>query len=149
MTICRNGTKDGKKPPKCRVCHGRGMTTRTVNLAPGMFQQVNSTCNTCRGTGILVVKSYWYCLGEVVTHDNKCTECNGNRVVRSKQVVTLQVKKGMPNGYRFVLQGEADQAPNVIPGDIVFVLKEKPHDVFRRVGNTFSSHTVIFIWCRW
>jgi len=128
-TCSGNGTKDGKKPPKCRVCHGRGMTTRTVNLAPGMFQQVNSTCNTCRGTG------------EVVTHDNKCTECNGNRVVRSKQVVTLQVKKGMPNGYRFVLQGEADQAPNVIPGDIVFVLKEKPHDVFRRVGdNLFITH---------
>ncbi len=37
-------------------------------------------------------------------------------------------------GDRIVLEGEADQVPDQEPGDIVFTLKEEPHDVFTRAG---------------
>jgi DnaJ family protein A protein 2 len=55
-------------------------------------------------------------------------------VVRKKQDVSIQIKKGTRNGHHFRLEGEADQAPNTIPGDIVFILKEESHPVFTRVG---------------
>ena len=37
-------------------------------------------------------------------------------------------------GDRIVLEGEADQVPDQEPGDIIFVLKEAEHKVFRRGG---------------
>ena len=42
-----------------------------------------------------------------------------------------------------VLEGEADQAPGKEAGDIVFVIKQKPHDVFERRGNDLVAHISI------
>ena len=38
-----------------------------------------------------------------------------------------------------ILEGEADQFPDQIPGDIIFSLSEEPHEVFSRVGNDLSA----------
>ncbi len=38
------------------------------------------------------------------------------------------------DGEKIVLEGEADQAPDQEPGDIIFTLKEADHDVFTRAG---------------
>jgi DnaJ homolog subfamily A member 2 len=38
------------------------------------------------------------------------------------------------DGDRIVLEKEADQTPDQEPGDLVFILEEKPHDVFKRAG---------------
>jgi DnaJ family protein A protein 2 len=40
----------------------------------------------------------------------------------------------MVDGQRVTFPGEGDQAPDVIPGDIVIVIEEKPHDFFTRKG---------------
>jgi DnaJ family protein A protein 2 len=40
----------------------------------------------------------------------------------------------MQDGQKIVFNGEGDQAPNIIPGDIVIVLEEKPHHFFKRKG---------------
>jgi len=40
----------------------------------------------------------------------------------------------MQDGEKIVLHGEGDQEPGVQPGDIVIVLDEKPHAVFKRSG---------------
>ena len=42
-------------------------------------------------------------------------------------------------GDRIVLEGEADQVPDEKPGDIVFVLKEAEHKVFRRGGADLAA----------
>ena len=39
---------------------------------------------------------------------------------------------GMKDGENIRFTGEGDQEPGVEPGDIVIVLDEKPHDVFKR-----------------
>jgi len=46
-------------------------------------------------------------------------------------------------GERIVLEGEADQFPDVQPGDIVFTLVEEPHDVFSRIGHDLSAEISI------
>ena len=38
------------------------------------------------------------------------------------------------DGQSVVFTGEGDQAPDIIPGDIVIVIQQKPHDFFRRDG---------------
>ncbi|OQS04695.1 hypothetical protein THRCLA_03084 [Thraustotheca clavata] len=40
----------------------------------------------------------------------------------------------MRNGQRITFKGEADQAPGLVAGDIVFVVQEKEHALFQRKG---------------
>ena len=42
-------------------------------------------------------------------------------------------------GDRIVLEGEADQVPDQQPGDIVFVLRETEHPVFKRSGADLTA----------
>ena len=41
----------------------------------------------------------------------------------------------MANQQRIVLAGAGDEEPGIPPGDVVFVLKQTPHDSFQRSGN--------------
>lgn len=41
----------------------------------------------------------------------------------------------MIDGQRIVFNGEGDQEPGLEPGDIIIVLDEKAHEVFKRSGN--------------
>jgi len=38
----------------------------------------------------------------------------------------------MKDGQKITFNGEGDQSPGVIPGDVVIVLEQKPHAVFKR-----------------
>lgn len=48
---------------------------------------------------------------------------------------TIEVKAGWKEGTKIKYPEEGDQSPGVIPADIEFVVKEKPHDRFKRDGN--------------
>lgn len=41
----------------------------------------------------------------------------------------------MANQQRIVLAGAGDEEPGIPPGDVVFVLKQTPHNSFQRSGN--------------
>ena len=45
------------------------------------------------------------------------------------------MKPGWKAGTKITFQREGDQAPNKIPADIVFIIKDKPHPHFRREGS--------------
>ena len=49
-------------------------------------------------------------------------------------MLELYIPPGAREGDRIVLAGEADQKPDQVPGDVVFVLTEKEHETFRRAG---------------
>lgn len=51
--------------------------------------------------------------------------------VRDK-ILSIRVKKGWKQGTRITFPEEGDQGPNTIPADIIYVLKEKEHDLFKR-----------------
>jgi len=54
--------------------------------------------------------------------------------VKENRYLDVFIDKGMSHGQKVVFSGEADQAPDIEPGDIVLVLQEKEHSVFRREG---------------
>ncbi|KAF0726909.1 hypothetical protein Ae201684_014902 [Aphanomyces euteiches] len=91
-------------------------------IAPGMVQQVQSVCSDCRGQG------------KTIRESDKCKVCKGNKVTKERKVLEVHIEKGMRNGQRITFKGEADQAPGLIAGDIVFVVQEKEHSVFQRKG---------------
>ena len=61
---------------------------------------------------------------------------SGDGMARSEdKVVTIDVKPGWKAGTKVTFPKEGDQAPNRIPADIVFVIKDKPHQLFERDGS--------------
>ena len=40
-------------------------------------------------------------------------------------MLEVHITKGMRNGQKITFGGEADEAPGVIPGDIIFIVEEK------------------------
>ena len=50
-------------------------------------------------------------------------------------MLTINVKPGWKSGTKITFQREGDQAPNKIPADIVFIIRDKPHALFKREGS--------------
>lgn len=47
------------------------------------------------------------------------------QVVTERKVLEVHITKGMRNGQKITFHGEADEAPGIIPGDIIFIVEEK------------------------
>ncbi|KAL6567011.1 hypothetical protein OROMI_015415 [Orobanche minor] len=124
------GSKSGASL-KCSGCQGTGMKVSIRQLGPGMIQQMQHPCNTCKGTG------------ETISDKDRCTQCKGEKVAQEKKVLEVHVEKGMQNGQKITFPGEADEAPDTVTGDIVFVLQQKEHPKFKRKGeDLFVEHSL-------
>lgn len=106
----------------CSDCNGRGVRVQLRQIGPGMVQQIQSACQECRGTG------------KILDERDKCKECKGKKVMKDRKVLEAVVEKGMKNGQKIRFAGEADEAPGTVPGDVIFVVQEKEHAVFKRKG---------------
>ncbi|KAM8793943.1 dnaJ homolog subfamily B member 1 [Eudromia elegans] len=60
---------------------------------------------------------------------------DGKTVRSEDKILTIEVKRGWKEGTKITFPKEGDQTPHNIPADVVFVLKDKPHEVFRREGS--------------
>jgi DnaJ-class molecular chaperone len=47
----------------------------------------------------------------------------------------IEVEKGMADGDTIVFAKEGEQIPDMIPGDVIFTIKQTPHNKFKRVGD--------------
>jgi DnaJ family protein B protein 4 len=52
-----------------------------------------------------------------------------------EEILTIDIKPGWKKGTKITFPEKGNEAPHVIPADIVFVIDEKPHDQFIRDGN--------------
>merc|ERR1711956_177959 len=59
---------------------------------------------------------------------------NDGTVRKEDKVLAINVKPGWKSGTKITFQREGDQAPNKIPADIVFIIRDKPHPHFKREG---------------
>ncbi|XP_024517322.1 dnaJ protein homolog isoform X1 [Selaginella moellendorffii] len=124
------GSKSGATS-RCAACQGSGMKISIRHLGPSMIQQMQHVCGDCKGTG------------ETISEKDKCNQCKGNKVVHDKKVLEVHVEKGMMHNQKITFQGEADEAPDTITGDIVFVIQVKDHPKFKRRGDDlFYEHTL-------
>jgi len=55
--------------------------------------------------------------------------------MKAEKVLTINVKPGWKMGTKITFPEEGDEEPGIIPADIVFILEEKPHPIFKREGN--------------
>lgn len=121
-TCSGSGSQDGHKDT-CGQCGGRGMVVQKLQLAPGIFQQVQSQCGACGGQGKVV--------------RNKCKTCGGGRVVRGRDTHQLSVERGMPKGTRIQYENEADEGPDFVAGDLlVHLAEEEPRIIDNEAART-------------
>jgi chaperone protein DnaJ len=123
------GSKNKVKPFKCDSCRGSGM--QTIMSRQGFMTSIQQIpCNKCKGTGEMV-------------DSNKCSRCNGNRTISEEKILEINIPPGTINGEKFVFEGESDHLPGTIPGDIIFIVQEKKHDTFERIGSDlYCSKTI-------
>uniref|UniRef100_A0A1A7Z7E2 DnaJ (Hsp40) homolog, subfamily B, member 1b n=1 Tax=Iconisemion striatum TaxID=60296 RepID=A0A1A7Z7E2_9TELE len=60
---------------------------------------------------------------------------DGRTTRPEEKILEVQVKKGWKEGTKITFPKEGDETPRNIPADIVFVLKDRPHPVFKRDGS--------------
>lgn len=54
---------------------------------------------------------------------------------KEDKVLTINVKPGWKAGTKITFQKEGDQGRGKVPADIVFIIRDKPHPIFRREGS--------------
>jgi DnaJ C terminal domain len=54
---------------------------------------------------------------------------------KEDKYVTISVKPGWKSGTKVTFQKEGDQNKGRIPADIVFIIRDKPHPLFKREGS--------------
>jgi len=106
----------------CKGCNGTGQKIVMRQMGP-MIQRFQALCPDCNGEG------------EIIPAKDKCKECNGKKVTNERKVLSVHVDKGMQDGQRITFAGEADQAPNTVPGDVIFIIETKEHPRFQRKGD--------------
>uniref|UniRef100_A0A6B2EAR6 Putative dnaj chaperone n=1 Tax=Phlebotomus kandelakii TaxID=1109342 RepID=A0A6B2EAR6_9DIPT len=114
--------RGGKKGAieKCMTCRGTGVETKIQQVGPGIVQHFEHMCRSCHGQG------------ELIAAKDRCKTCNGKKTVRERKILEVHVEKGMRDGQKITFAGEGDQEPELQPGDIVIVLDEKEHPLFKR-----------------
>lgn len=104
----------------CNTCSGSGMYVRIHQIAPGMVQQIQTQCRDCDGSG------------ERIPDKDRCKNCQGRKTIKERKILEVHIVKGMRDGQKITFSGEGDQEPGIEPGDVVIVLDEKNHSVFKR-----------------
>lgn len=106
----------------CGTCKGQGIRIITRQMGP-MVQRFQAVCDDCNGEG------------NIIDPKNRCKTCNGKKTVEERKILEVHIDKGMVNNQKITFNGQGDQGPGIIPGDVIFVVDEQPHDRFVRKGD--------------
>src|SRR5688572_5342176 len=118
-----SGGEPGSSVQTCPQCGGSGL----VSLSRGGFA-VQRPCPRCYGRGTLV--------------ERPCGRCGGDGSVTQRRKVKIRVPAGIEDGGRIRLRGKGE--PGVAggpPGDLLLVVRIKPHRFFRRDG--LDTHVTV------
>lgn len=55
-----------------------------------------------------------------------------SRIIQEHEILSLEIKPGMKDGTKITFNNKGDHNIGREPGDIIFVIKQKPHDTFER-----------------
>ena len=111
-TVLKSGKENSVKD--CQNCNGNGIQVKVIQMGP-IIQQMQVTCDNCKGTGKI------------------CDSINLNKVNKK---VTVNIEKGMCNGEQIILQGLGQfNVATMKNDDLVFVLNEQEHHIFKRMEN--------------
>jgi len=91
-----------------------------MQVGPGMYTQSTGPCDDCNGRG------------KVFDAKNRCKVCKGKQIIQDKKAIDVVIDKGVPNGHKYSFHGESDEKPGMLAGDLIVIVEEKAHDLFKR-----------------
>ncbi|XP_061369216.1 uncharacterized protein LOC133312086 isoform X4 [Gastrolobium bilobum] len=59
----------------------------------------------------------------------------GMRSTTVEEILTIEIKPGWKKGTKITFPEKGNEQRGIIPADLVFIIDEKPHSVFKRDGN--------------
>ena len=114
------GSKTGKTEA-CQTCHGTGEVRQASKTMFGQFVNI-AACPTCGGEGHVV--------------KDRCTSCYGEGIKQGEVTVKINVPAGVEDGNYLTLRGQGNAGPRGgHSGDLIVIIEEKPHEVFKRNGD--------------
>jgi len=117
---CSGSGAENGSYSNCGSCGGTGQVTRVQNTILGQMQTA-STCPSCGGEGRSI--------------DSKCKTCFGDGITRKDEVVTIDIPAGVEEGMQLSVSGKGNAGPRGgVPGDMLVVIEETPHDELVRDG---------------
>eukprot|EP01018_Ginkgo_biloba_P035172 Gb_35156 [translate_table: standard] len=112
-------------------CQGSSMEEVSItHLDPFMIMQY--VCNDCKG------------IGETINYKDICPYARVKKWC-DKKILEVIIEKGMQNGQKITFPREADEAPDMIIGDIIFFLQQKEHPKFKIKGCDFVENSLSLI----
>ncbi|CAD6565297.1 MAG: DnaJ- protein scj1 [Cyphobasidiales sp. Tagirdzhanova-0007] len=125
-----SGARSSSDIHDCDACGGRGVRIVKHMLAPGMYQQVQMQCDRCGGRG------------KTIKH--LCATCNGARIVQAQNEVSVDIDRGLHEGAELIFEGESDESPDWVPGDLVVRVRSKSQKggFMRRGANLYWKETI-------
>lgn len=113
----------------CTQCNGTGRVTRVQQTFLGAMQTA-STCPACNGTGKII--------------DKRPSDADAQGLKRKEEVIEIDIPAGVEEGMQLSVSGKGNAGPfNGVPGDLLVVIEEVPHEHLRRDGQ--SLHYEAFI----
>lgn len=116
-----SGSAEGGSFNRCTTCNGSGQVHRVTNTFIGQMR-TTATCPTCNGEG------------QTIT--NKCKACAGSGIVKGEEVISINIPAGVGEGMQLSMSGKGNAGERGgIPGDLIIVIQEIPHEHLQRDGN--------------
>ena len=116
----------------CASCNGSGHVMRIANTILGQMQ-TSSPCPTCGGDG--------------KTIDKKPANADLDGLIRKEELITIDIPAGVEDGMQLSVTGKGNAGPkDGIPGDLIVLVEEIPHDRIKRDGtNLLYDHYLSFV----
>ncbi|KAG6553399.1 hypothetical protein Mapa_005134 [Marchantia paleacea] len=131
---------------------GIGSRSGRGNFGDGMFGGFNTTENVFRSFGegaqssgprkAPPVENKLQCtLEELYNGSTRKMKISRNiadpsgKTMPVEEILTIEVKPGWKKGTKITFPEKGNEQPNVVPADLVFVIDERPHEIFKRDGN--------------
>ncbi|MBC35251.1 MAG: molecular chaperone DnaJ [Bacteroidetes bacterium] len=128
---CYGSGAEGSAKSTCPTCNGSGQVTRIANTFLGQMQ-TSSTCPQCNGEGEII--------------KNKCKSCDGHGIVKGDEVISLNLPAGVTEGMQLSVSGKGNAgARGGIPGDLIVLIEEIPHDELIRDGSNLIYDAYVSI----
>lgn len=102
----------------CMTCNGTGRITKVSQTFLGAMQ-TQTACHVCRGAGKMI--------------DQKPADADVNGLIRKEEVIEIDIPAGVMDGMQLSVTGKGNAGPfDGIPGDLIVVIEEIPHESLRR-----------------
>ncbi len=122
-TICKSCDGTGAKNKEftqCSNCNGKGRINVEQRTPFGTIRQTR-TCSSCSGRGKMAKE--------------ECLNCSGTGIINKKTTIKINIPAGINDGQVLRVRNEGNESPSGRNGDLLLVIKVKPHEIFTRDGD--------------